>query len=307
MSDVGMIAVITFAMASSMVLLVFVALGGRRSRLETRLGALAQKEAPPALEPVRKAALDTLPRMGQALMPKNEEERTKLQTRLLNAGYYGPQALPIFFGVKLMLMIGPVVLGCLLGVAGVIPQMYGLLGGVFFGLAGMIGPSFWLDYRKSQRQKSFRRGLPDAVDVIVICLEAGVSLHGALRRVGNELRSAHPLLATELHIVQREMHLGRSVGEALRNFADRADMEDLRVLASVIVQSERFGASLVKSLRTYADTLREKRLHRAEEMAQKAAVKILLPTIFCIFPGLFLVILGPAAMQIIATLASLRK
>jgi len=116
-----------------------------------------------------------------------------------------------------------------------------------------------------------------------------------------------PLLANELNIVQREMHLGQSAGEALQHFADRGDLEELRSLASVITQSEKFGASLVKALRTHADTLRGKRLQYAEEMAQKAAIKILFPTIFCIFPGLFLVILGPAAMQVLGTLASLRQ
>jgi tight adherence protein C len=307
MSDVQIVTGGTFVAASSLVLFLFVALGGRRRRLDTRLESLASKGAPAALDPVRRVALGTLPRMGKALMPANQEDRTKLQTRLVHAGYYGRQAAPLFFGVKLLLMVGPVAVGLLLGLAGLIPSLYGIYTGAFFGIIGMIGPSFWLDHKKAQRQTALRRALPDALDVIVICLDGGVSLAGALRRVGNELRAAHPLLAMELHIVQREMHLGRSAGEALQHLADRADMEDLRILASVIVQSERFGASLVKALRTHADTLRGQRLQYAEEMAQKAAVKILFPTILCIFPGMFLVILGPAVMQVMTTLARLRN
>jgi tight adherence protein C len=306
-SDAAMITAVTFALVSSLVLLMFLTLGGRKGRLDLRLEALANKDAPASLEPVRKVALDTLPRMGRALMPTDESERTKLQTRLVHAGYYGRQALPIFFGIKLVLMVGPAVVGILLGTAGLVPSMNAFLIGACCGIAGMIGPSFWLDHRKTARQRSFRRALPDALDVIVICLEGGLSLPGAIRRVSNELRTAHPLLALELAIVQREMHMGRSAGEALQHFAHRADLEELRILASVIIQSERFGASLVKALRTHADTLRSKRLQYAEEMAQRAAVKILLPTILCIFPGLFLVILGPAAVKVLGTLAALRN
>ena len=307
MSDSGTITGVSFAMGTSLVLLLYVCLGGRRSRLDTRLDMLGAKDAAPALDPVRQMALRTLPRMGQAMLPKNDAERTKLQARLVHAGCYGRQAILVFFGAKLLLMVGPVLIGLVLILAGLVPITLGLLGLICFGIAGMVGPSFWLDYRKRKRQTSFRRALPDALDVVVICLEGGLSLHGALRRVGSELRTAHPLLAQELNIVQREMHMGQSAGAALQHFADRGDLEELRSLASVILQSEKFGASLVKALRTHADTLRGKRLQYAEEMAQKAAIKILLPTIFCIFPGLFLVILGPAAMQVLTSLASLRR
>ena len=116
--------------------------------------------------------------------------------------------------------------------------------------------------------------------------------------MASELQSAHPVLARELSIVQRQMQLGRTAGEALRQFANRADLEEIRSLASVIIQAEKFGASLTKALRVHADALRQKRMFSAEEMAQKAAVKILFPTILCIFPGIFIVLLGPAAIQI---------
>jgi len=175
----------------------------------------------------------------------------------------------------------------------------GLIIGALGGVVGMIGPSFWLDRRKSERQLAFRRALPDAMDVLVICLEGGLSLPAAFKRVANELRGAHPSLAAELLIVEREIQLGRSTGEAMRQFGERADLEEVRSLASVIIQSERFGASLVRALRVHADSLREKRLQHAEEMAQKAATKILFPTLLFIFPGVFIVILGPAVIHII--------
>src|SRR5438874_13497772 len=140
---------------------------------------------------------------------------------------------------------------------------FGLLASVF----GMVAPSFFLVYLKGKHQGQLRRSLPDALDVIVICLEGGLSLPGAFRRVVSELAMAYPLLAREMNIVQREIQLGRSTGEALRHFGERADLEEVRSLAAVVLQTERFGASLVKALRVHADNLRQKRLQRAEERA----------------------------------------
>src|SRR5262249_32991220 len=182
-----------------------------------------------------------------------------------------------------------------------------VLVGALLGAFGMIGPSLWLDKRKAARQTAFRRALPDALDVMVICLEGGLSLPGAIRRVGGELRTAHPMLAAELNIVQREIQLGRSPGEALQHFATRCDLEEVRGLASVIAQAERFGASIVKALRVHAETLRVKRLQYAEEMAQKAATKLLIPTILCIFPCVFVVVMSPAVIQLMDIFARMRR
>jgi tight adherence protein C len=144
------------------------------------------------------------------------------------------------------------------------------------------------------------------MDVLVICLEGGSSLPLAIRRVSTELRTAHPLLAAELGIMQKEVQLGRTVGEALRHFADRSDLEEIRNLASIVTQVERFGASLVKALRVHADVLRQKRLQQAEEMAQKAAIKMLFPTILFIMPAMFIVVLGPTSLVVLETFRGLR-
>src|SRR5262249_12817032 len=252
----------------------------------------------PDREKVRQLARTALPKMGAPLLPDDEESRTRLRTRLIQAGYYSRQAMVFFLGVKVLLMAAPAVLGLAAGLVGLCDVNYGALSGALSGIAGMIGRSFWLDRRKKVRQSSFRRALPDALDVLVICLEGGLSLPGAMRRVASELRTAHPLLAAELKIVERETQLGRSPGEALQQMGLRTDLEEVRSLASVITQAERFGASLVKSLRVHAETLRLKRKQQAEEKAQKAAVKILFPTLLLIFPAVFVVILGPAAIQI---------
>src|SRR5262249_30528377 len=156
--------------------------------------------------------------------------------------------------------------------SGLVSTTEGVLAGGCLGIAGMIGPSFWLEGRKTKRQTGFRRALPDALDLLVICLEGGLSLPAAPKRGGFELKKAHPLLAKELNIVQREIQLGRSPGEGLQKMGVRVDLEEIRSLASVITQAERFGASLVRSLRVHAESLRVKRQQHAEEMAQKASV-----------------------------------
>jgi tight adherence protein C len=302
------IMLVAFLMASSLVLLIFMLVSGRRDRLTARLDDLAGHTDARA-EPVAMVQLarSTLPKMGAALMPEDTEQRTRLQARLLHAGLYGRQAMVFFLGVKLLLMVAPALLGLGVGLMGLAPIRHAVLAGAFLGIVGMIGPSFWLDRRKASRQTSFRRALPDALDVLVICLEGGLSLPGAFRRVATELRTAHPVLAAEMNIVQREIQLGRTTGEALRQFADRADLEEIRSLAAVITQAERFGASLVKALRVHADTLRIRRLNHAEEMAQKAVIKILFPTLLCIFPGMFLVILGPAVILVMDMFANLQR
>jgi tight adherence protein C len=301
MFNVETIALTGFLMASSFTVLVFLLVSGNKSRLESRLGELTDRPRPaqPAPNSVAQLAQSALPKMGNPLVPKDEEERTRLQTRLIHAGRYGRQAMAIFLGVKVLLMVTPVALGFLAAVAGIAPPAVCMIVGALFGILGLISPSFWLDNRKASRQTQFRRSLPDALDVLVICLEGGLSLPGAIRRVASELRTAHPALAHELNIVQREMQLGMTAGEALKKFADRCDLEEIRSLGSVIVQAERFGASLVKALRVHAESLREKRLLHAEEMAHKAATKILFPTLLCIFPGIFIVILGPAVIHAI--------
>ncbi len=268
-----------FLMASSGVLLVYMFVSSRNSNLDERLERLADPQdlgiagstlsRQGARSPLTHTAL---PRIGTALVPSDEEERTVLGTRLIHAGFYGRQAMPAFLGVKLLLMVGPAIVGFALGAMGLALMSYALLAGGSLGILGMIGPSFWLDSRKASRQTAFRRALPDALDLLVICMEGGLSLAGSLRRIATELTTAHPILATELNIVQREIQLGRTPGDSLQQMGIRTDIEEIRSLASVISQAERFGASLVKSLRVHADSLRVKRQQHAEEMAQKGPV-----------------------------------
>ncbi|MGZ3389167.1 MAG: type II secretion system F family protein [Isosphaeraceae bacterium] len=288
-----------FVMVSSLVLLVSLLVGGRRTRLDSRLRDLSGQGGP-AMDTITlgKIASTTLPRMGTPFIPTDEGERTKLQTRLIHAGLYRRQAMVVFLGVK-VLLIAPAFLCVAASLIGVVTLWQGLIIGLCLGIGGLIGPSFWLDRMKRKRQSNFRRALPDALDVLVICLEGGLSLGAGLRRVSTELRTAHPALASELAIVQREVQLGLTSGEALKKMGERSDLEEVRSLASVILQSERLGASLVKALRVHAESLRLKRYQRAEEKAAVAATKVLFPTLLFILPAVFVVVLGPAAFHLI--------
>src|SRR5262245_4019803 len=173
-----------FLLGSSLVILVFMLVSGRKSRLDNRLRDLATKGgALPDPDPLAQFAQTALPKMGVSLLPKNETERTRLQARLVHAGLYGRQAMPIFLGVKLLMMVSPALIGLVAGLLGIVPLFHGLIVGVLLGVVGMIGPSFWLDRRKTGRQTAFRRSLPDCLDVLVICLEGGLSFSAAIRRV----------------------------------------------------------------------------------------------------------------------------
>jgi tight adherence protein C len=298
---------VAFVIVSSLTLLVATLVGGRRTRLDVRLRDLSGASGPaPDRDAMEQLARSALPKIGAQLVPDNEEERKLLEARLIHAGLYGRQAMVFYLGVKILLMIAPALIGLAAGLAGLVPASHGVLVGSVSGAIGMIGPSFWLDKKKVARQIAIRRALPDALDVIVICLEGGLSLPGSLRYVAEDLRAAHPLLAAELNIVQREVQLGLTPGESLRKMADRSDMAEIRSLAAVIIQAHRLGASLVKSLRVHADTLRVKRRQRAEEMAQKAGTKILFPTIIFIFPALFVVVLAPGLIQLSETFKMLK-
>lgn len=308
MSSIQSLMMAAFIAATSLAGLMILVANRHRSRVQKRLDSLVGESAghvgAPSMQQMTEAAL---PHVGVALVPESTEERTRLQTRLTYAGFYSRQAMLVFLGAKLALAAVLFIAGLSPGLLGFIRIPVALLIGTLGAIVAIIVPSFWLDFRGNRRQVALRRALPDALDVLVICLEGGSSVPAGLHRVSTELRNAHPELAAELAIAQREVQMGRSVGEALKQIADRTRVDEIRSVAAVIQQSERFGASLVKSLRVHAETLRIKRLQRAEEMAQKAAVKILFPTILFIFPAILIVILGPPMVEFAKILRGMHR
>jgi tight adherence protein C len=291
-----------FLAASSLVGLVYALFGRRKTRVDERVARLSTDTGigiPGAYTPVPSVEYeDNLPGPPAAAV----NESVQLKERIVRAGLYKPGAIAAFTALRLILIAIPVTLALVASGLGWLPRNQALIFGVMAALVATLAPGLWLDYLARARQTQLRRSLPDVLDVMIVCLEGGLNLQSTLSRVGRELGSAHPLLAHELGIVEREIELGRTTGEAMRQFARRFDLEELRSLTSVISQSERYGASVVQALLVYSDGMRIKRRQRAEEMAQKASVKMVFPTLLCIFPGIFVVLLGPAAIQIYSTL-----
>ena len=303
-----MLTLVVFVAACSLVVLVALLLIRYDSRIHARFQDLNDEgravTAPSAQGGMAQFAQAALPKLAKPILPEDGEQRTRLQTRLIHAGLYGRHSIGIVLGVKMLLMVVPLLAGLVIALIHAESPLKCAVIALFGSAAGMMVPGLWLDWRKRQRQTELRRSLPDALDIIVICLEGGVSLQAAFQRVATSLGSAHPLLAGEMNIIQREIQLGRTTGEALRQFADRTDLEEVRSLAAVVLQSEKLGASLVKSLRVFADSFREKRLQRAEELAQKASTKIVFPTILFIFPAILFVIAAPAVFLLMDLFAS---
>jgi tight adherence protein C len=235
------------------------------------------------------------------VLPKSQAEVSVSLQKLQHAGYRNESAVKIFYGSKVLV---PIVLVILCLVTGV-----GHFGGFFaYALAlglGFLVPDFWLGRRIKKRQSLIRRGLPDVLDLLVICIEAGLSLDQGVARTSVELRKAQPELCDELYVVVLEQRAGRPRAEAWRHMAERTDVDCVKNLTTMLIQSEQFGTSIAKTLRVHGDTLRTQRVQAVEEAAAKTTIKLLFPLVLFIFPSLFLVALGPAFISILASFKAL--
>ena len=309
---VGLVVVVT--VVSSLALLAILLTDHGNARTESRLEKLTSEQTGESTDQVtlnmrnlmRKRARDLIPRMAVHLLPGNDVKRSKLQVRLAHAGLYSPFSLSMFVTVKVLMMVVFPTIGLVAVSQGVLDTASGVPTGMAIGLAGFILPGVWLDKRKVRRQRLLRRALPDYLDLVVACLESGLSIDGTLRRVNEELETVHPCFSIEMRLVEQEMKLGRPVNEAFQRSAERTDLEELRSLGGVLKQARELGSSVSDVLRIHSDVLRTQREHRAEELAQKASVKILIPTLLFIFPAMFVVLIGPAVMQIKDTLLDSR-
>lgn len=225
-------------------------------------------------------------------------DRASVSDRLSKAGIYSPTAVKHYFAIKFLATLTPVVLGGLaIPLTGYRWELC-LAVGTVAGSVGALLPSGWLSRRIVHRHQMLRRSLPDFLDLMIVCLEGGLSLQDTLRRVTHELQIVHPELADELAIVQRDVELGATIDQALRRFASRSGYDGVRTLSTFVRETQRFGTNLSEALRSHADLLRSQREQAAEEKAQKASVKILLPTLLLILPAVFVVLVGPAVIQI---------
>lgn len=309
MNDSMLFNILVFSIVAMIVLLLSSLSRGKEHRIVDRMDEMSHAKelfAPSKSESIlEKFTRETLPKVGNLIIPTSDEERTLLQTRLIQAGYYRKNSLHLFLATKFLMIVLPVVITLFLVVAIGLPRK-ALMYPAILGICGMIGPSFYVDHQKRKRQICFRRALPDALDLLVVCVEGGLSLPASIKRISVELVGTHFELSSELNLVQKQIQMGMTPGEALEQLGFRSDLEEIRQLSAVVSQSERFGASITKSLRVAAETLRLRRQQHAEEMAQKAAVKILIPTLLFIFPSIFVVILGPAMYQIYEMFGSMK-
>jgi tight adherence protein C len=226
-----------------------------------------------------------------------------MRLRLIQAGYPNPSAVPLYLGTRLLLPaglgIGSLLLLPILGLS----ALKVILGVVYFTGLGYIIPTLVVGMRIRRRQKEMQRALPDALDMLVVSVEAGLGLNQALVRVADEIYRLSPVLSEQMTLVNLEIRAGTAREEALKNLADRTGLADIASLTGMLIQTDRFGTSVAQALRIHADTMRTKRRQRAEEAAAKTTIKLIFPLVFCIFPALFVVILGPAIIQIMAALA----
>jgi tight adherence protein C len=230
----------------------------------------------------------------ERVMPKSQAEVSVVQQRLIRAGIRSDSAVNVFYGAKVAVPLALCLLVILSGVSRFGPFfVYALALGL-----GYLAPDFWLGRKIKKRQKRIRLGLPDVLDLLVICMEAGQSLDQATARTSEELDRAQPEVSDELGVVVLEQRAGRPRSDAWKNFAQRTQVDSVRNLTAVLVQSEKFGTSIAKTLRIHAETLRTERRQKVEEEAAKTTVKLVFPLVFFIFPSIFLVALGPAVLVI---------
>jgi tight adherence protein C len=266
--------------------------------VERRLGEVtgAEAKSSAAHDGYRRALVDALKRIGN-VAPRSVAETGKLQQKLIYAGFRNREAIVIFFGLRIavslllfVLVATPLIMAPHLGM-GLVACALGYV------LSGMV-----LGRMAKRRQHRIRLGLPDALDLLVVSVEAGLGLDQAIQRVGSELAFAHPDLCDELRLINFELRAGTGRAEALQNLSARTGVDDVTSLVAMLVQTDKFGTSVAQSLRVHSETVRTKRRQRAEEAAAKTGVKMVFPLVFCIFPAIWVVTIGPAAIKFIQVL-----
>ena len=232
------------------------------------------------------------------IIPISAIEALKLQKKMLQAGYRAPEAATAFRAIQVTLMVAIpslVITVCfLLDRSAANTAAFGMIGAA----VGFYLPRFILRRKIAGRQQRITWGLADAMDLLVVAVEAGLGLNAALNRVGDELKALHPDMHDEIELVNLEIRVGRSREEALRNLAERTGVEDIRSFVALLIQADRYGSSIAKAVRIFAESLRTKRRQRAEQISQKAALKLLFPLTCFLFPVIILVVLGPALLHL---------
>jgi len=249
---------------------------------------------------------EKLDRFAHVFLPHNQDLQKSTIDRLTRAGYRSPNSLVIYYFIRLLAMVVLPLLVLL--TYPLFPKVEPdkiFFGAAIAGMLGMIVPSYYLDKKTARQQRSLRNGLPDAIDLLVVCTEAGLGLNAAILRVAQVIFEIHPALAEELLMVTAEIRAGVDRTQAMSNLARRTGLEDIKGLITVLAQSMRFGTSISQTLRIYSEEFRDKRMQKADEEAAKLGTKMIFPLIFCVMPGFFIIAMGPAVIKAIAVFSSL--
>ncbi len=240
------------------------------------------------------------PQLSKALKPKTELEESVLKIRLANAGFQSPNASSIYLTIKLIFFGLGLVVGTSVGAVrtGLMTQE-GITALVLGGGIGFYIPEGVLWWIKRTRMENIFLALPDALDLLVVCVEAGLGLDAGMRRVSAELNDSHPDLCQELDLCNFQLQMGRKRRDVLHDLGIRTGVDDMRALAAILIQADKFGSSIAQALRAQSDSMRIKRSQMAEEKAAQTAVKMIFPLVLFIFPGIFVVLVGPAAIMLI--------
>jgi tight adherence protein C len=275
------------------------AVSERLQKLTPAAGGSARSTAPVK----RKGLIERVADPLEKIAPPSPAEARKIKRLLMTAGYRGVNASTIYRGLQLSTLFGfpLLILGWTLFYPRPLDKV--IIWTLLAFVAGFILPRFVLGRLIKRRQLKIRWALPDALDLMVVSIEAGMGLNAAMNHVGSELKAVHPDLCDEFELANLEIRVGREREEALRNMSERTGVDDLRSFVAMLIQADRFGTSIAQAVRVYADSLRVKRRQRAEQAAQKAAVKLLFPLACFLFPTLFIVALGPAILSLMDTFA----
>jgi len=263
---------------------------------QRRLQQMAPTTATVSSEPMSLVGTDVSPmaKKVRSFVPKSPKNMGRIERMLAGAGYYGAWPATLYALAQIIIPMTIIAVVVSRFGTGSTPLIFG-------GLAAALGyyaPDLWLAQAIEKRKKEISNGLPDAIDLLIVCIESGSGIDQALGRVAEELMIAYPALAREMDMIATETRAGKPRLEAFRNFAYRTKVEDVRSLVAMLIQTDRFGTSIGQALRTHSETSRTKRRQRAEEKAAKLGVKLLFPLVFCLFPAFYLVVIGPSIIRI---------
>ena len=273
-------------------------------RMKQMSGIIKSEEFTDVFYRIKDQLVKLVGSLGNLVKPRSEGESTLLRKSLLRAGYRRETASVIFLGIKAflaMLFFGCSFLIKLWLLKNISSFHFVLLSFILTG-AGFYLPNLWLQMMITRREEKILEGFPDALDLMVVCVEAGTGLDAAIHRIGDEMKLSNRVLSEEFKLLSLELRAGKQRRDALRHLATRIDLEDVTSLVTLLIQTDRFGTSIAQALRVHSDSMRTKRYQRAEELATKLPVKLVFPLIVFIFPSIFVTVLGPAIIQIFRVL-----